>query len=158
MLRTLMDSMSPQITVAEIRCLLGFNDRASVQQWLQEHKLKPVAKWRYRRLEVINARDEDLSARKERQTDADLVNVELTREQLEGICWLIADELTSEMLEPVHGEHFLNAVHAWRKGRHLWVDRYLQRYIDNRENVEDLGRALDSGADLLEQLAAKLPS
>jgi hypothetical protein len=157
MLRKLSGSLSPQITIGEIQHQLGFNDRTAVQRWLDEHNLKPVAKWRYRRSDFVEARDADLLTANPDEEISDRIKVELTCSQVETLCWFLAEELTSGMLEPVQTDDFLALVNEWRGGRDTWVERYMQRYIDNRENVEHLARSLDASADLLEQLACKLP-
>jgi hypothetical protein len=158
MLRKLSGSLSPQITIGEIEHQLGFNDRTAVQHWLDEHSLKPVAKWRYRRSDFIEARDADRLPALAETEMSERIRVELTCPQVETLCWFLAEELRSGMLEPVHTDDFLAVVNEWRGGRDTWVERYMQRYIDNRENVEHLGQNLDASADLLEQLACKLPA
>jgi len=55
MLRVLVDRMNPQITVGEIKEMLGFDSYTSVQKWLQHYGLKPVYKRRFRRVDVIAA-------------------------------------------------------------------------------------------------------
>lgn len=157
MLRSLSGSISPHITIGEIEHQLGFHDRALVQRWLDEHHLKPVAKWRYRRSEFLEARDANLLPAYTDGEVADRIRVELTCPQVETLCGFLSAELACRMLEPPSTNDYLTLVSEWRSGRDTWVERYMQCFIDNRENVEDLGASLDASADLLEQLACKLP-
>src|SRR5688572_15783433 len=48
-------SLNPQMTIGDIRRFLGLKDRVAVYEWLNEHHLKPATKWHYRRVEVIEA-------------------------------------------------------------------------------------------------------
>jgi hypothetical protein len=156
MLRRLLGSINPQMTLGEIQQAFGFKSREAVQQWLDVHQLKPVGKWRYRRVEVIQARDEDLTGRHENGT-GDAIKLVLAPSQLETLCRLIAKEINYELRASWADEDYRATVHAWREIRDIWIERYLERYIDNRENAEHLWRTLDANADLLEQLAARLP-